>query len=141
MSTEENIAIVRRLYEEVNKRTFAHRRDGNSFLTHVAGRAEPQTTEESIKRSDATYAAFPDFQMNVDDTIADGDKVVTRGHWTGTHQAEYQGIPPTGKRVTVSSMNVFRFEDGKIAERWIITDQLGLLQQLGAVAEPGQAPS
>ena len=76
--------------------------------------------------------------------IAEGDKVVTRWTGRGTHQAELPGnppIPPTGKQVTVTGIDVYRIENGRTAEHWGNFDQLGMLQQLGVIPPPGQAGS
>jgi steroid delta-isomerase-like uncharacterized protein len=82
--------------------------------------------------------AFPDINFTVEDLIAEGDKVIVRWSYRGTHQGESMGIPATGKQVTVTGMNIARFADGKIIEDWGNWDALGLLQQLGAVPPLGE---
>jgi steroid delta-isomerase-like uncharacterized protein len=77
--------------------------------------------------------AVPDVQIRVLDLIAEGDKVVARIEATGTHLGEWQGIPPTGKRFTISGMTMRRIADGKIVERWDNLDWLGVMQQLGLI--------
>ncbi|MFF0158808.1 ester cyclase [Streptomyces sp. NPDC005263] len=78
-------------------------------------------------------AAF-DFTFTVDDLITQGDRACARWTWNATHKADFLGIPATGKRVTMTGMTMFRFSpDGKIAEAWWQHDQLGLMQQLGAL--------
>lgn len=77
------------------------------------------------------FTAFPDFQIRLEDLIAEGDKVVARWAWHATHQGEFMGIPPTSKQVAVTGIGVYRIADGKIAEEWVQDDVLGLLQQLG----------
>jgi steroid delta-isomerase-like uncharacterized protein len=77
-------------------------------------------------------AAFPDWKVTVDDIIAEGDKVVVRATGQGTHLGEYMGIPPTGRRIKVSWIAIYRIADGKLAEHWQQIDELGLRQQLGA---------
>ena len=86
-------------------------------------------------------AAFPDWQETLEDLIADGDEVVFRVTGHGTHQGEFMGLPPTGKRVTVAGIDLVRIEAGKLSEHWANFDQLGLLQQLGAIPALGQAAS
>ena len=78
-------------------------------------------------------AAFPDSRFLVDDVIAEGDKVVVRHRLQGTHQAEPQGIPATGREVEISGIVIFRIEEGKIAEAWLNADIMGMMQQLGTV--------
>lgn len=79
--------------------------------------------------------AFPDFHLTIEDQIAEGDKVVTRVTFRGTHQGEFHGIAATGKRVTYTGIAIDRVEDGKVVEGWHQADELSLLQQLGVVPE------
>jgi hypothetical protein len=74
---------------------------------------------------------FPDLHPTVEDLIAEGDKVVARPTIRGAHQGEYLGLPPTGKQVAFAAIAIFRVADGKIAESWILRDELSILQQLG----------
>lgn len=81
-------------------------------------------------------AAFPDAQFTPDDTIIQDDRLVTRYHLEMTHLGEFQGIPPTGRRVRLDGISFMRFADGKVAERWNEADFLGLMRQLGAIPDP-----
>ncbi len=82
--------------------------------------------------------AFPDISYTVEDMIAEGDKVVVRWSFRGTHQGEFMGIPATGKQVTANGMNIARFANGKIIEDWGNWDALGLLQQFDAAPPLGK---
>ena len=73
----------------------------------------------------------------IEDLIAEGDKVAVRQTWRGTHTGNFQGIPPTGKPVTFTSLEVYRVTGGKLAEEWVELDMLGLLQQLGVIPPMG----
>jgi steroid delta-isomerase-like uncharacterized protein len=84
-------------------------------------------------------SAFPDCRMTVEDVVAEGDQVAYRWTFSGTHRGELRGIAATGKRVSISGINVDRIAHGKIAEHWSQADVLGLLQQLGAVPGGGGA--
>jgi steroid delta-isomerase-like uncharacterized protein len=86
-------------------------------------------------------AAFPDLQLTVEDQVAEGDKVATRFTITGTHQGDLMGLAPTGKPMTVSGVTVMRFRDGKVAEEWEQVDMMSMMQQLGAMPSPAQAPA
>lgn len=77
--------------------------------------------------------AFPDLQAQIHDLIAEGDKVVARVTFRGTHEGLLMDIPPTGKAVTVTAMVIVRFEDGRIVEAWGEHDKFGMLQQLDVV--------
>jgi predicted ester cyclase len=80
--------------------------------------------------------AFPDLHFTVEDQIAAGDRVVTRWAGTGTHEGEFQGIPPTGRKVRISGIDIDRFASGKVVECWPEVNELGLLQQLGVLPAP-----
>ncbi|MGH2538835.1 MAG: ester cyclase [Candidatus Promineifilaceae bacterium] len=82
-------------------------------------------------------AGFPDIHFTVDDQIAEGDKVVTRWTARATHKGQFQGIPPTGKRGEVTGTTIYRVANGKIVEGWTNVDDLGMLQQIGAIPTPG----
>ena len=87
----------------------------------------------------AFRAAFPDFQIHVEQTIREGDMVVSYWTATGTHEGEWLGIPATGKKVEYPGVNIFRIACGKIVESWGVANHLGLIQQIGglsAVATP-----
>jgi len=81
-------------------------------------------------------AGFSDLRFEVEDVIAAGDRVAVRTWFTGTHDGPFMGMPPTGRRVRMQQVHVFRVEDGRIAEMWAVMDQLGALRQLGALAGP-----
>lgn len=140
MSTETNKAIVRRYFEQV----FNERRHDlvEEFLAdnvelHGSGLAPGV---EVVKQWLATFAAaFPDQQMNIDDLVAEGDRVVARTTVSGTHQAEMEGIPATGKSIRVPTITIFRLEKGKIVEGWLVQDALGMMQQMGVIPAPQAA--
>lgn len=81
-------------------------------------------------------SAFPDLYFSVEEQMADGDKVLTRFEWTGTHRGEFVGIPATGRSVKVWGMVIDRLEDSRIKETRIIMDMLGLMIQLGVFPPP-----
>lgn len=81
--------------------------------------------------------AFPDIHYSIEEQIAEGDKVLTRFEWTGTHRAEFLGVPATGRAVKVWGMVLDRLVDGRIKETRIIMDLLGLMMQLGVIPPPG----
>jgi steroid delta-isomerase-like uncharacterized protein len=82
-------------------------------------------------------SAFPDMRVTIEDLVAEGDKVAARWSVTGTHRGELMGIPATGKRVTVTGIEINRFAGGKLVEHWESFDQLSMMQQLGVVPAPG----
>ncbi|WOD20698.1 ester cyclase [Paraburkholderia kirstenboschensis] len=83
-------------------------------------------------------AAFPDMHWHIEEQLTEGDRVLTRFVWTGTHRGEFLSVPATGQLVRVWGMVIDRIQDGRIKETRIIMDMLGLMIQLGAVLPPGQ---
>ena len=89
---------------------------------------------ETVKKQIAElHKAFGDFSATVEDGLAEDDRVAMRITLRGTHKGEFQGIEPTDEEFEIQNMVFTRIKDGKIAERWVQPDMLGLMQQLGAV--------
>jgi predicted ester cyclase len=86
----------------------------------------------------AFRAAFPDGHTTIEDTFAEGDTVVTRWTFRGTHRGEFASLPPTGRRVEMTGINIDRTADGRFIKRWYEMDRLGLMRQLGAAPDTGQ---
>ena len=84
-------------------------------------------------------AGFPDMHFAVEEQISEGDKVLSRFEWTGTHRGAFLGVPATGRPVKVWGMVIDRLVDGRIKETRIIMDALGLMMQLGAIPPPQSA--
>ena len=82
------------------------------------------------------FAAFPDLRWTVEEQIAEGDKVVSRFTWRGTHKGEFLGISPTGGQVTVKGVVIDRVVEGQFVESRILMDNLGMMQQLGVIPAP-----
>jgi steroid delta-isomerase-like uncharacterized protein len=103
-----------------------------SFRYHLGGQP-PRDRGGMGEFLQAMRSAFPDWRVEVVEMVVDGDRVAVR--WTGrvTHEGSFHGIPPTGRRIIVSGINMYRVENGKIAEEWEQTDSLGMLQQLGVL--------
>lgn len=85
------------------------------------------------------FSAFPEQRVEVHELVAEGDRVVARHTHHVTHGGEFAGLPPSGKRAVIDGLELFRIEDGRIAEMWHHDDLLGLMQQLGAIPAPGHA--
>ncbi|MFG2285772.1 ester cyclase [Streptomyces sp. NPDC048595] len=88
---------------------------------------------DALRRDVTAWRAAFDFTFNLESQIAQGDDVVTRWAWYGTHQGAFMGIQPTGRKCTMTGTTTFRFHDGVIQEAWWHYDVLGLMRQLGAV--------
>jgi predicted ester cyclase len=85
------------------------------------------------------FNAFPDFRMDMEDIIVEGDKVCWRHRMTGRNTGEFMGMPPTGKSIDINGFDMLRMVDDKAAEHWGVNDGLKMMQQLGLVPEPPSA--
>ena len=83
-------------------------------------------------------AAFPDIHWKIEEQMSDGDRVMTRFVWTGTHLGPFLGIPPTGRNVSVWGVVIDRIVDGRIKQTRIIMDALGMMAQMGVIPAPGK---
>ena len=137
---EQNKAVVRRWFQAFNDRDWAAEAAARSpdFVAHVPGAPAPLDGEGWQAFTAALLAGFPDLRLVLEDVLAEGDRVAARWTFRGTHGGEFLGIAPTGKPVSMSAVEVNRVADGKVAEHWVVLDQLGLLQQLGAIPAPGE---
>jgi steroid delta-isomerase-like uncharacterized protein len=140
MSTEENKAIVRRINDEVWSEGHLDVIDeliADNFVATVVGAPEQIRGPQGFREFVVTYRkAFPDLRITIDEQLAEGETVVTRWTATGTNEGELMGIPATGKQATTAGININRISGGKLVEGWGLFDQLGLLQQIGAVPTP-----
>ena len=133
MSTEENKALVCCVFEELDKKNFDLLDElcAPDFAGHFPGTPQPITLEELKQVAASEYAAFPDYYHTIEDIIAEGDKVAVRLTNRGTHTGEFMGIPPTGKKIEYGALFFGRVTNGKVAEVWVVEDNLGMMQQIG----------
>ena len=132
MSLEENKAIVRRFVEAYNKENLDLLDDllAPDYFDHT-NQVGPEGLKQLIGMA---FKAFPDYHETIEDIIAEGDKVWIRVSVnTGTHTGEFMGLAPTGKKLTIEMVDIFRVVDGKIVEYWDVTDRLDFLRQLGVI--------
>jgi predicted ester cyclase len=139
MSPEENKALIRRWYDT---HIPGRLEEGAAMLTsdfkgHMPGTPGPLDREGFKQMGAMFFSAFSDVEQTIEEQVAEGDAVTSRGTWHATHTGDFQGIPPTGKRIAMTWMGIDRIAGGKIAEHWAQLDLLGLLQQLGAIPTPG----
>jgi steroid delta-isomerase-like uncharacterized protein len=136
MSNENNKTIARRFFLEAfseGKLELLDRLLAADYVDHNAPPGTPPGVE-SIRYLVSTFrTAFPDVQFTVEDQVAEGDKVVTRYTFRGTHQGELFGIPATGKAVVFPGISIYRMQAGKMQEAWVNYDMMGMMQQLGVI--------
>ena len=139
MSAEENKTLARRFFHEFDRRNLAALDSvfAPDYVFHVPGSPGPMNWEAHKQFAGMFYEAFPDLAHTIEDQVADGDRVATRIVFRGTHRGDLMGIPASGKQVAMSGIAIHRVVAGKFAEEWVNFDQLGLLQQIGAIPTPG----
>ncbi len=139
---EANKALVRRYVEQVpNGGQFQVLDEmlAPNYKRYLSATAAPLDAAGNKQRLVGLRTVFPDLKITIDDLIAEGDRVVYRGTARGTQQAAFMSIPPTGKQIAVAIVEIFRIENGKIAEHWGGADTMDMVQQLGGVLSPGPA--
>ena len=143
MSGEQNKAIVRRIYkeylDELDPKAADELLADDVVLHAVRAFGEGSGREELKQGFSAFLSSFAERHTDVEDLIAEEDRVVARHTHHLKHVNEVFGIPPTGQQLSVWGIDIFRFENGQVSEWWIIDDNLGMMQQLGAIPEPGQS--
>lgn len=141
MRTDQNRETIRRYYQEVlngGNTALLDQLAVPDYVEHNPLPGQAKEREGLKQRVDMLKAAFaPNF--TVEDVIAEGDRVVVRWTNRGTHVREFFGIPPTGKTVVITGIDIHRLQDGKMAEHWHNVDELGMLQQIGAIPMPEPA--
>ena len=137
MSVEQNKALFRRFVEEVFNKGNVNTID-ELLASDFAEREElppgmPRDREGVKQLTRMFRTAFPDFNVSIDDMIAEGDKIVARTTWNGTQKGEFMGIPPSGKRVSFDVIDIIRISEGKGVEHWGVMDSSAMMQQLGVI--------
>jgi steroid delta-isomerase-like uncharacterized protein len=138
MTTETNKALTRQFME----RAF---NEGDLTIIDEALAPEGIDHQEPLGTNFATHlkavitmlrSAFPDLHFEIHDMLAEGELVAFRSTMTGTHRGPFQGLPPTGKQISVAHMHFVRYVDGKTSDLWHVWDIAGLMRQLGTAAAP-----
>jgi steroid delta-isomerase-like uncharacterized protein len=138
----ENKTIVRRLYQEVwNERKLEV---ADKLLSASHALQEPDMSASQVgpklykRRVVEMTTGFPDLCFTVEDTIAEGEKVVACWTISGTHKNEYMGIPATGRKVSFEGITIHHIKNGKILDSYTRWDALGLMRQLGGIPSQGR---
>jgi steroid delta-isomerase-like uncharacterized protein len=136
MSESENVVVIARFLEEVINQGRLGQADelvAADFVELDPLPGQKQGREGLKEVIGMLRSAFPDIHWAVDETVASGDKVVTRFTWTGTHQGTFLGIPATGRSVSVKGVVIDRLVAGKMADSRILMDTFTMMQQLGVI--------
>jgi steroid delta-isomerase-like uncharacterized protein len=140
MSTEQNKALFQQLIrlQESGDLNTVDQVIAPNWVNHDPSLPPLQGYEGFRQLTMAFRSAFPDMRIEIEDILAEGDKVAARLRLRGTNSGSFQGMPPTGKVVDATGTGIFRVVDGRVTDNWVNFDMLGLLQQLGIVPAPGQ---
>ena len=134
--SEQNKALALRSWEAVDNPDLIDEVYASDVVWHEPDGEDIHGTEEAKQFVSLYKTAFPDFNVTVEDVVAERDRVVTRVTLRGTHQGETEEFgPPTGRQVEGTLITISRIEGGKIVEDWDAYDNLSLLQQLGLAPE------
>ncbi len=136
MSTQEHKAILGLFVEALNEANWGIFEDlfAADFVYHNPTQPQVHDREELKQLFAGIYATFPPAQWTVMDTVAEGDRVVQCLSFSGVNSESFQGLAPTGRPVSMDAISVSRFVGGRIAEMWALTNTLGVLEQVGAIA-------
>jgi predicted ester cyclase len=136
MSTDQNKAVVRRFSEEFKNRANHAIVDellAKNFVHHFKDPRLPPGRDALKALGGAIVQAFPDVKATIENLVAEGDRVVERTTATGTHKGPFNGMGPTGRKVTWTELHEYRLANGKVVELWSEIDMLAILMQLGAL--------
>jgi predicted ester cyclase len=138
MSPEENVERVKRYYEEIFNQGHMERVDefvDPDFTNHdhPPGFTPPRGAKGAVQFWDMVHEAFPDMQVEIEITVAEGDLVCEHSVIRATHGGDWMGVPPTGKPVTWDMTNLYKLSNGKLTDRWGAFDQMALMQQMGVM--------
>ena len=111
-----------------------------NYSFHLAGMPSPVDWNEHKRLLAGVINAFPDLHHDIVDMVAERDKVAVRLNVTGTHKGEFQGILPTGKKLSLHEMGFITILDGKIIEGWISSDTMRLIQLIGGLPPSPPTP-
>ncbi len=141
MTPEENKALVRRFYEEIDRGNLDAMDElvAEGYVDHSPPPFPGlQHGREGVKQAFRIFWEATPGYHRIEDQVAEGDKVVTRLTAIGVHERDLPGIPRTGNKLEVTATVTHRIENGQLAEKWSNKDLLGFLQQLGIIPTPGQ---
>ena len=139
---EQNKELIKRMYEAINKgdiEVYAEVLAPEYVWYMPSGNTKPISREGTIEFVREARNGFPDCHWSLEDLIAEGDIVLSRFIFRGTHTGEFQGIPATGNKVEMSGFMMTRIENGKCVEDKEEADTLGMMQQLGMELKPKEA--
>ena len=137
---DQNKALVQQMFAAIDAQNFNQLRQifSENFKLHYVGEPGPIDRETTFNLIQGFYSAFPDYVHVIEEMIAENGQVAVKLNYRATHQAEFQGIPPTGNPINYAGAQVVTIADGVVTEVWALEDILGLMSQLGMELRPIQ---
>jgi steroid delta-isomerase-like uncharacterized protein len=139
MATQDSVKVFQRVVDELISNGNLAAVDelfAPDFIEHELLPGVPPGREGAKQLFSALHTAFPDIRAEIEQVVAQDDKVVFHMTWRATQTGSFMGIPPTGKQVAFKVFDMVRVADGKVAEHWGLLDQMSLMQQLGVIPPP-----
>jgi predicted ester cyclase len=140
MKLEQNKETILQLYQEITSRNpfeAGNQTGGNGFTQYTVS-SRPSSLKAFHQFFASVATAFPDYQLNIDNLIVKGDKVMARYTISGTHQGDFMGLAPTHQKVTITGIDVFRLDKGRVVEHWDAAHQINAVPQ--SVTSSWQTP-
>lgn len=138
MSVAENKKLIQRYFLTLNPEYFKSKIPGGEDSIHSTGVViHTAAGNGNLKQFDEVMTnesmAFPDLKYSILDLMAEDDKVAARYQFTGTNTGSFMNMQPSGKRISVEGIGIFRIAQGRIVEAWFASDELGFMKQIGAI--------
>lgn len=141
MTVEQNMRVAREWIETFNARNHAAENEllTSDYVAHAPASllAEPLDHNAWSEFLTMFLEGFPDLHITIEDVAADEHMVAQRVLFSGTHTGDFNGLPPTNRRISITGLELNRMVDGRVAEHWFELDQVALLRQLGLIVVPG----
>ena len=130
-----NKSLASHFFELLNNRSFLEMENlwSQNHKFYFSGNAIPLNNKEHLEFINKFFLGFPDFKFIIQDEISEGDRIVLKGKIQATHQANYQGIKATGRKIEINWVDVVEILGGKINNEWFLMDSLSLMHQIGAI--------
>jgi len=137
---ERNKEVVREVFAAIDSGKLDKLEElmSDDFSARIPSLKRPLGKADVFQIIETHYAAFPDWTHSIEVMVAEGNNVAVKLHQHGTQEAQYEGIPPTGKTVTNTAMHLITVVNGKVKDWWVLEDNLGFMQQLGMELKPMQ---
>jgi len=137
MNSENNVATIRKAIKALNEKDMSTIKElmTKDYIRHdlTSSFGERRGQDNTVDFFQSVISGLPDMQLNIMDIFGTENRVALRYTLSGTHKGEFRGIPPTGKKIEINAIHLYRFEGDKIAEQWALSDMAGMYRQMGVL--------